>query len=177
MSCNCCKYFSLNFLIRVRSPSVQLCDAAKHTKRLPMTLSNSLTHFQPTWLLLSHPPADFTPRCRDPSVRPLPAYQAASLHSGEQPVRSLSRPRGLNSTLQTGWLIFMSFGRCSRSLALPGNYPADQSTARAAPRLPSSVAVLFARPAVGPQMLRERGSKTLFCCRSTSGRRSDAGCR
>lgn len=66
----------------------------------------------------------------------MPAYQAASLHSGEQPVWSLSRPRGLNSTLQTGWLIFMSFGRCSRSLALPGNYPADQSTARAAPPPP-----------------------------------------
>lgn len=176
VSCNCGKYFRLTILMQVKSPSVKQLNSgifypgeghigarlrysAKYTKRLLLTFSNSLTHFQPTWLLLSHPPADFTPRCRDPSARPLPAYQAASLHSGEQPVWSLSRPRGLNSTLQTGWLIFMSFGRCSRSLALPGNYPADQSTARAAPRLPSSVAVLFARPAVGPQMLREGGQK------------------
>lgn len=105
----------------------------------------------------------------------MPAYQAVSLHSWEQPVWSLSRPRGLNSTLQTGWLIFMSFGRCSRSLALPGNYPADQSTARAAPPASRplwrfcSPGLLLGRRCCG----RGGGSKTPFCCRSTSGRRSE----
>lgn len=67
----------------------------------------------------------------------------AGLSGGEPSLRGTTSPEfisaagGLKSTLQTGWLIFMSFGRCSRSLALPGNYPADQSTARPhPPRLP-----------------------------------------
>lgn len=66
----------------------------------------------------------------------------------------------------------MSFGHCSRSRALAGNYPTDQSTAPVSSPLWRfcSPGLLFGRRCCG-------GSETLFCCRLTSGRRSNSGCR
>lgn len=166
MSCNCCKYFRLNRLPRVKTHEKTSRDALRLTDPLPDHLA---------------PPLPPSRRLHTSMLRSL-REAFAGLSGGKPSPRGTTSPDfyrgrgGLNSTLQTGWLIFMSFGSCSRSLALPGNYPADQSTARAASRPLwrfRSPGLLFGRRCCGVG----GGSKTLLRSGSTSGRQSDAGCR
>lgn len=137
-------------------------------KDLRLTLPTSSPH-DPSSRTLP-PTSQLPPRYRDLSVRSLPAYQAPSLDSWDNQSGVYRSHGDLTQPSKCGWLIFMSFGHCSRSLALAGNYPADQSTAPVSRPLWQfcSPGLLFGRRCCG-------GSETLFCCRLTSGRRSDSG--